>query len=188
MIQAYLERFQVLTAEEIEAVIPLFIPMKLNKADFFIREGERSTRIAFIKSGVFRSYYLSDEGADITYCFRFQNDLMAAYASFITGARSQENIQALTDVELLVISKEEIDRLSAHSVNWIRLLKIIAEQNYLELEHRVFQLQRDTAVQRYISLLTNQPEYVQQIPLQYLSSYLGITQRHLSRIRKGMSF
>ncbi len=39
-----------------------------------------------------------------------------------------------------------------------------------------------------MDLLTNHPEYIQQIPLQYLASYLGITQRHLSRIRKEITF
>lgn len=67
-------------------------------------------------------------------------------------------------------------------------LKLIAEQQYLELENRVFQLQKETALQRYTSLLNNHPEFVQEIPLQYLASYLGITQRHLSRIRKQISF
>jgi ribosomal protein L10 len=54
----------------------------------------------------------------------------------------------------------------------------------MELETRFFQLQRDSAAQRYSTLLTNHPDYIQNIPLQYLASYLGITQRHLSRIRK----
>lgn len=183
MIQKFFESFKVLTKEEIETVIQFFIPKKLNKFDFFIQEGQHCTEIAFIKSGVFRSYYLSDKGKDITYCFRFQNELMAAYSSFITGEGSLENMQALSSAELLVIKKSEMERLTKNP-NWVKFLKIIAEQNYLELEKRVFQLQRDNAVQRYTLLLENQPEYIQQIPLQHLSSYLGITQRHLSRIRK----
>ena len=112
---------------------------------------------------------------------------MAAYSSFITGEGSLENMQALSSAELLVIKKSEMEKLTK-SPNWIKFLKIIAEQHYLELEKRVFQLQRDNAVQRYTLLLENQPEYIQQIPLQYLSSYLGITQRHLSRIRKEIVF
>ncbi|MNL38520.1 hypothetical protein D3C87_1607400 [compost metagenome] len=61
---------------------------------------------------------------------------------------------------------------------------MIAEQQYLELENRLFLFQKEKAKERYIDLLKNQPLYVQQIPLQYLASYLGITPRHLSRLRK----
>lgn len=187
MIKEYFESFRVLTEEEIETIIPLFVPRKLKKFDFFVQEGERCAEIAFIESGVFRSYYLSGEGEEITYCFRFQNELMAAYSSFITGNGSLENMQALCPSELWVIKKSKLEEV-AESPNWTKFLRIIAEKNYLELEQRVFQLQRENAQKRYETLLRNQPEYIQQIPLQYLSSYLGITQRHLSRIRKAISF
>lgn len=187
MIKEYFESFGVLTEKEIETLIPLFLPRRLKKFDFFVQEGERCTEIAFIESGVFRSYYVSRAGEDITYCFRFQNELMAAYSSFITGNGSLENMQALSPAELRVIKKSKLEEV-AQSPNWTRFLKIIAEQNYLELEQRVFQLQRENAQKRYETLLRNQPEYIRQIPLQYLSSYLGITQRHLSRIRKAISF
>ena len=113
---------------------------------------------------------------------------MTAYSSFITGQNTVENIQAITDVELLIIPKSTIDDLVKENANWIKFLKIVAEQQYIELEKRIFQLQKNSALQRYRDLITNQPEYIQHIPLQYLASYLGITQRHLSRIRKEISF
>jgi CRP-like cAMP-binding protein len=55
------------------------------------------------------------------------------------------------------------------------------------MEKRIFLLQKESAEKRYEDLLTNQPTYLPLIPLNYLSSYLGITQRHLSRIRKSLS-
>ena len=84
--------------------------------------------------------------------------------------------------------KHKIDNLALKNQNWVRFLKIVAEQQYIELEKRIFQLQKNNALQRYADLIKNQPEYIQNIPLQYLASYLGITQRHLSRIRRDMSF
>ncbi|MNE25562.1 hypothetical protein D3C81_1957450 [compost metagenome] len=97
-------------------------------------------------------------------------------------------MQALSPAELWVIKKSAIDKLAAESLVWTKYLKMIAEQQYLELEKRIFQLQKETALQRYTVLLRDQPEFVQQIPLQYLASYLGITQRHLSRIRSEITF
>jgi len=137
---------------------------------------------------VFRSYYTSRKGEEVTYCFRFPNDLMTAYSSFITGKGSVETMQAISPAEILVIQKESIDELVRKYSGMTEFLKVISEQQYLELEQRIFQLQRDSAMERYTYLLQNQPEYIQQIPLQYLASYLGVTQRHLSRIRKEVSF
>lgn len=183
-LESYLARFEIFSPEEIKQVLGLFTNRKLNKSDYFVQEGQKCSEVAFIESGIFRSYYSSQTGEDITYCFRFPQDLIAAYSSFITGNGSVENIQAITPAELFIIQRSNIDRLVEENPNWVKFLKIIAEQNYLELESRVFQLQRDSAQTRYANLIENHPEFIQQIPLQYLSSYLAITPRHLSRIRK----
>ncbi|AZA84630.1 Crp/Fnr family transcriptional regulator [Chryseobacterium lactis] len=184
----YFQSFNLFSEEEIDAFLQLFEIRRVNKNEYFIQEGERCKEVAFIASGIFRSFYISDDGKDMTYCFRFPNTMMAAYSSFISDCLSRENMQAITDAELLVLKKEAVDKMVQDNLNWTKFLKTIAEQEYLELENRFFQLQRDTAAQRYATLLNNHPDYVKNIPLQYLASYLGITQRHLSRIRKEISF
>ncbi|WP_300690134.1 Crp/Fnr family transcriptional regulator [Chryseobacterium sp.] len=184
----YFRSFNLFSEGEIETFLKLFEFRKINKNDYFIQEGERCKEVAFIKSGLFRSFYISDEGKDMTYCFRFPNQMIAAYSSFISGTPSKENMQAIADAELMILRKEAVDELVQNNLNWTRFLKLIAEQEYLELETRFFQLQRDTAAQRYMALLENYPDYIRNIPLQYLASYLGITQRHLSRIRKEITF
>lgn len=188
MVQDFFRSFNIFSQGEIEDFLQLFEVRKVNKNDIFIQEGEKCREIAFIKSGIFRSYYISDEGKESTYCFRFPNDLLASYSSFISDKPSVETMQAISDADLLVLKKNKIEELVQNNLNWTKFLKVIAEQEYLELEKRFFQLQRDNATKRYSTLIENQPDYVQNIPLQYLASYLGITQRHLSRIRKEISF
>lgn len=188
MIHHYFSNLHLFSENEINELVQLFVPRKLKKHDCFIREGEICREVAFIESGIFRSYYTSDSGIENTFCFRFHNHLLAPYSAFVTGNPSLETMQAVTNANLLVIKTKDIERLVEKNPNWIKLLKLNAEHEYIELEKRFFQLQKDSATQRYLSLLKNQPEYIQQIPLQYLASYLGVTQRHLSRIRKEISF
>jgi CRP-like cAMP-binding protein len=185
MIEAYFAPYNILQPEEIAHLARLFRPKKLAKMDFFAQPGKPCREVALVVSGIFRSFYTNAEGQEMTYCITFPHHLMAAYSALITGMVNQENIQALSPAELLVVNKEELDRLAMQNIRWMSLLRAIAEQHYLELERRLFQLQRDSAAQRYRDLLEHQPEYVRHIPLQYLASYLGITQRHLSRIRRG---
>ena len=186
--RSYFKSFNILTEDEIEDFIELSATRNLKKADYFIQEGETCKDVAFVLSGTLRSYYVTDKGEEITYCIIFPNNLITAYSSFITGQSTPENIQAISAVELMVVRKDTIDDLALKNPNWVKFLKVVAEQQYVELEKRIFQLQKSNAAQRYSDLLKNQPAYVQHIPLQYLSSYLGITQRHLSRIRKEISF
>ena len=188
MIKDYLKSYNIFSAQEINAFIDLVKTSSLKKGDYLIKEGQTSNYIAFIKSGIFRSFYYSSENEDVTYCFTFKNTLITAYTSWIKQEPSVENIQALTDMELLLISKSQVNYLEETYPNWIRFFKNIAEMEYVNLEKRLFLLQRENAEKRYQDLLENQPEYLQTIPLQYLASYLGVTQRHLSRIRKNISF
>lgn len=182
--KTYLQSFNILTNQEIEEFITLVKPKSLKKGDYFIQEGKICKDVAFVVKGCFRSFYYSSAEEEVTYCFTFENTFITAYSSFITGSKTVENIEALTDVELFSIPKSEIVRLEESSTNWLKLFKVLAEQEYVKMEKRIFLLQREDAHIRYTDMLNNYPEYLQLIPLNYLASYLGITQRHLSRIRK----
>lgn len=184
MIEAYLHSFNLLSEAEIKAFEACIRPETLAKGDFLIRAGEVCRSVAFVKTGLLRSFFTKDDGTEITYCITFPDTLITAYSAFITNKPTEENIQALSNTELLVIQKADLDRLTATGGNWTLLLKHLAEQQYLELEQRLFMFQKEKAVKRYALLLKNQPDYILQIPLQYLASYLGITPRHLSRLRK----
>ncbi|WP_299368490.1 Crp/Fnr family transcriptional regulator [Winogradskyella sp.] len=188
MIKEYLNSFKILSNKEIEAFLDLAVPSILEKGEFLSQEGQISNQIAYVKSGILRSFYYSSEGEEVTYCFTFKNALVTAYTSWITEKPSEENIQALTEMELLLISKEHVHYLELHYPNWRRFFKQIAEMEFVNIERRLFLLQRENAETRYQDLLINNPEYLHDIPLHYLASYLGVTQRHLSRIRKNISF
>nr|WP_321412990.1 Crp/Fnr family transcriptional regulator [uncultured Allomuricauda sp.] len=180
----YLQTFNILTKNEIDDFERKVKSKKLKRGEFFIKEGRISNEVGFVVSGLFRSFYYSSSEEEVTYCFTFSNSFVSAYSSFLSQTKTLENIQALTDIELLTISREEILKLEKSSTNWLKFFKLIAEQEYIKMEKRVFLLQKESAEKKYKDLLLNQPEYLQLIPLNFLSSYLGITQRHLSRIRK----
>lgn len=185
--QEYLAKFGIFTPDDIAELVNLGRTKILKPNDFFIQEGAICKEVGFIVSGIFRSFYYSDNADEITYCFSFPETLIAGYSSYITGAPTPENIQAITEAEVLVFSKESFNSLVDSNPKWLLFSKIIAEQQYLEMEKRVFTLQKDKAEVRYQNLLVNHPEYLKKIPLQYIASYLGITQRHLSRLRKELT-
>ena len=183
----YLRSFNILSNDEIDLFESKVTYKKLEKGDFLIQEGKTCKEVSFVISGLFRSFYYSSSEEEVTYCFTFSNSFVSAYSSFLSQTKTVENIQALTDMELLTISRDEILKLENSSTNWLKFFKFIAEQEYIKMEKRIFILQKESAEKRYQDLLSNDPEYLQLIPLNYLSSYLGITQRHLSRIRKLIS-
>lgn len=187
MLIKYLQSLGILSEQDLLLLKGKTYERKIPKDSFFIREGEVSQEVAFILSGEFRSYYYSSKGEEVTYCFALPNSFVSSYSSLITQEKSQESIQALSDAVLVCISRETINELEEKSVNWLKLSKLIAQQEYLNLEKRIFLLQKESAEKRYADLFQNQPELLQLVSLEQLSSYLGITPRHLSRIRGAIS-
>ncbi|WP_299316057.1 cyclic nucleotide-binding domain-containing protein, partial [uncultured Aquimarina sp.] len=104
----YLEQFNILTNDEIDLFEKKVTHKKIKKGEFFIKEGKISKEVGFVVSGLFRSFYYSSSQEEVTYCFTFSNSFVSAYSSFLSQEKTSENIQALTDIELLTISKEEI--------------------------------------------------------------------------------
>ena len=136
----YLKSFNILTDDDIDSFESKVTYKKLKKGDFFIKDGKTSKEIAFVISGLFRSFYYSSSEEEVTYCFTFSNSFVSAYSSFLSQTKTVENIQALTDIELLIISRDEILKLGNSSTNWLQFFKFIAEQEYIKMEIRLGQL------------------------------------------------
>ena len=168
MIQ-FFKSLQLLSDNDLQKMDGLPISKTLKKGMFLIQEGKICNEIAFIKSGILRSFYINNEGEEITNCITFENELMSAFSSFITQKRS--------DMELLY----------ENSSAWQKVGRYLTEMQYVELEQRTVSFQKHSAKQRYETLIEHHSNYIKYIPLQYLASYLGITSRHLSRIRKEIS-
>lgn len=186
--EEYLRKFGLLSEQEITAFVNAGSLRSLNKHDHFIQQDQISQEVAFVISGFFRSYYCTPQGNEITYCFTFERNFLTAYSSFLTHTPTVENIRAETQSELFVIPAHWLSAREEQSINWLRLAKTIAQQEYLKMEQRVFGLLKESAPARYDELMRQHPEYINQIPLGQLASYLGITQRHLSRIRRSVTF
>ena len=180
------QSIQVLPQNELELLDDLITFRKLKKGELLLQENQVSNEIVFIKKGILRSYFFNHQGDEITNCFAFENEFMASFSSFITQNVAEENIQAIADTELQVISRESLEKLYALGIHWQEIGRKLTEMEYVTLQKRMISFQKLSGTQRYEELYKNHKKYLQLIPLQYLASYLGVTPRHLSRIRKAI--
>lgn len=158
----------------------------LKKGELLLTENEVCNEVVFIKKGILRSFFVNHKGDEITNCFAFENEFMASFASFITEKKAEENIQALADAELEILNRKDLEKLYQSGFNWQETGRKLTELEFVNLHKRMVSFQKFSAAQRYEELYKNHQRYVQLIPLQYLASYLGVTPRHLSRIRKAV--
>ncbi len=160
-----------------------FKTRKVAKGDFICQAGDVCSEVAFIKSGVMRSFYKL-KGKEVTRFVLMKNNFITALASFISRKPTTENLQAIKDCELYVISNEDIQALYGKYLKWQELGRLVVEKSHLQLERRVFELVSMTAAERYESITQDQPDMVDNVPLQYIASIIGVKPETLSRIRK----
>ena len=140
----------------------------------------------FVCSGVARLFYEKEE-RDITINFGFPNGFISSYSSFLSQTKSEFILQTLTPMVLIQISKANLEAIYTQTSCGQQLGRLFAEQFFIYLSQRESDFMLKTPTERYLALFDQQARLIQEIPLKYLASYIGITPQALSRIRAKIS-
>lgn len=182
--KALIQQLVKISDEEFNQSAKYFEPLRLKKGEFFVEEGKVCKHIAYVHKGMLRTFYINDKAEAVTSCFCSKNKFTTSYKSLILQQPSSSSIQAMEDTDLLVIKYDDLQKLYATSEAWHKVGRLLTEQEYLVMEQYASILNNETAKQKYLRLLKEQPEVIQKSPVHFIASYLGITTRTLSRIRK----
>lgn len=180
----YINNFIQLSDADISVFDKIIKYRAITKKELIAENGKVCQKILFINNGYFRFFHYDAKGNEITSDFYFAPTFITSYTSFITAAPSLVNVQAMTDTEAIEINKNDLELVYSNYPKFERLGRLIAQQVAINSEKHLFLLLNQTAEIRYKTLLQNNAQYVNTIPLQYIASYLGITQETLSRMRK----
>jgi CRP-like cAMP-binding protein len=156
----------------------------VGRKSLLLKIGQVENHLSFLETGIIRYCIPREDKNDLTLAFGFGNSFVSAYQSFITRTPSVYQVETLTEVALWRLTHEDLRDIYAQTTIGERIGRLTAERIYLETSQREISLLNDTAEQRYLHLLSEQPRLIRNIPLKYLASYIGITPQALSRIRK----
>lgn len=184
MLKEYIKSYSILTENEIDSIVSSFYSMTINSNSHFLQLGQLCTKIAFVKSGLVRLYHLNEDGEEITTYFSKPKTFTTSHDHFDKQTKTNEAIQAIIPSELLVIDKAALENILKNIPAFQTIIRNIFGQVATELKKKNVLLQELSADKRYNFLIENEPFFIQNVPLNYLASYLGITPQHLSRIRK----
>ena len=173
-----------LTTEEKATIEKFYGNLEISKGDLWVKNGKVCDQVAFLVSGKLRTFYMDESGNENTCYFVTPGNFISSFTSFLTNTPANENIAALEDSVLRVISKKNLEALSTVVPKMEILRRIIAENLFISMEKRIVMLQSQSAYERYEKMLQENPEILLTVPLQYTASFLGITPQHLSRLRK----
>ncbi|AMO20533.1 Crp/Fnr family transcriptional regulator [Flavobacterium columnare] len=160
-----------------------FKPLYLKKNTFFVEQNEICRFFCFITSGILQHAIEIDHEEKTTY-LSLKNTFTASLKSFLTQSPSRKHIKALVNTELLVISLEDFMKLKEENPVFNQFYYDLIERQSCLIDDYRIDLLALSPEERYKKLLENEPKLLNEVPLHYLSSFLGISNRHMSRIRK----
>ncbi len=168
-----------------------FERIEIPKKTIILNHGETEDYLYFISEGIVRFFvhkmHPTEPPKEITFSFIVKNMFCSAYDSFITRKPCHYNIETLKDTIIYRIHHRDLQDLYKTTEIGNYIGRISAEGLYVRKAQREMSLLMYSAEERYLNLMKTYPEFILQIPLKYIASYLGITPQALSRIRKKIS-
>ena len=182
-IRTFIETFTPMNDSDWEFFASKLTRTEHEKHSTLLKIGDVEQQLSFIAQGIVR-FFVPGEEQDLTFGFLFENEFVTGYDSFLTQKPSAYQIETLTPTTLWTITLQDLEEVYEQTSSGNRIGRLMAEKMFLIKSQRELSLLSKSAEQRYLDLFTERPKLLQQIPLKYIASYIGVTPQALSRIRR----
>lgn len=161
-------------------------PSEPAKGEILVTAGEMCNNVYLIRKGILRSF-IKEGSKEITTWISGEQELATCITCFGLKQPARENIQALEDCELSVLSMEDLQYLYEHFPELNIVGRKILEKYYRDAEERAFIARLMEATSKYKHFIATKSDLLNRVPLKFIASYLGMTLETLSRIRSKLS-
>ena len=160
-----------------------------HKGDQMEREGDPARWFGFVTEGCFKyvTHGISDDKEHITW-FSFEGEFVADYPCVLSGQTSQATIEAMMPSRVWRVSGEELLEFFRRSIKNMELRAAIGEHMLNQFKARYQDFHRATPHERYNLLMQRCPGIVKHLNLQDIASFLNVTPKTISKIRKEITF
>jgi CRP-like cAMP-binding protein len=162
-----------------------FKVLLLKKNEFFVKENEICQHFCFVESGILQ-HSIEVLGEEKTTYLALRNSVTSSLSSFLFGKPSRKSIKAIADCKLWIVDLKTFKDLIKNNKAFHQYYYNVIEKQICLIDDYRIDLLTLTPEERYKKLLATEPKLLQEVPLHYLSSFLGISSRHMSRIRKNI--
>ncbi len=140
--------------------------------------------IFFVNKGILRVVVSDRDGLEHTVHFGVENEFVADYSSYLQRAPSLYALQALEDMEVVVLPRAALERGYQALREGDKLGRLVAENYFIYHDNRIRDRYCRTPKERYDLMSSIFPNIHNRVPQHMIASYIGITSVHLSRLKK----
>lgn len=181
LVQAF-SQFGILDSTSSNELLNIAKEHHLNKGHILIAPNTVCKNFYFVKQGLTRTFYIKD-GKDITDWISPENTFAVSLISFINQVPDRRGIELLEPSILYSLYYKDLEELCVKYHDIEHIMRKILSSGIVQMQNKIDDIHFVSAKQRYQNLLQKNPHIIQRLPLRMVSSFLGITQETLSRIR-----
>lgn len=175
------------TDEELEYLRGGLSITELQSKHFYIHANALQHEIGFVFQGLLRAFYVDEKGNEITINFVRENRYATHYTAFISRTPSKYYFQCIEPTILVNLSYDHIQAGYEKYPNLERYGRLVAEAVLMFQQKRIESFLFETAEQRYLDFIQDNPDLFTRISVSHLSSFLGIERQSLTRIRQKLA-
>ena len=162
--------------------------VEYRKGDQLEREGDPARWFAFVESGCFKYVNRSSDDKEHITWFSFEGEFVVDYPTFLYDRPSQTTIVAMMTSRVLRVAGQQLEQYFGQSIETMKLRAVIGEHILSQYKGRYHDLHCTTPRERYEMLLRRCPGIVEHLDLQDIASFLNVTPKTISKIRKEITF
>ena len=175
-------RYSTMSHDELDMLENVLVPMRFQKGESILKEGEVCTHIYWIQKGLVRQYYYN-YGKELTEHMAVENNIVMSIESLFKEEPTHLMMTALEPTIIYAMPRGVLEQVAMKSVNIQILYRKILEESLIQSQIHADMLRFESAQDRYVKLVKRQPQLVLRAPLVFIASYLQMTPETLSRVR-----
>lgn len=176
-------RYSTMTHDELDTLKGILVPMKFNKGEMVLREGEICRYIYYLDRGLIRQFYFKND-KEVTENLGSDKSIFMCIESLFKEKPSHLQVEALETSYVYALPKRRLEEEAIKNINIQMLYRKILEESLIISQVHADLVRFESATNRYRRLCQISPQVIERAPLVYIANYLQMTPETLSRVRK----
>lgn len=162
---------------------PAFTSRQVERGQFLLQAGSSQRTLWLIQSGIVRHFNVIN-GQEITRWIALPGTFTTSLRTFFYGIPADESLEVIAEARVAELTYEVWSEWIERHREVKDFLIDLLLKDCIGYEDRFAGLIGKSATERYLSLMEQHPDWIRQVPLEYIAQLIGTTPRHLSRIRR----